>query len=412
MASLSKESHGGRQVQFFDTNGKRRSIRLGQIPVKQAEAMLVRIEALISARAANASPDASTAAWAAGLSDHLHERLARVGLLAPRTEQHVTLGSLIERFFAALTIKPSTARTYQTACDHLREHFGAGRIINTITPTEAEGFKRAMRDAELAQATVAKFVKVARQIFRRAVKLKLVNESPFGEVIAGSMTNTARLRFVSREQIAKVMDECPTNEWQLLIALSRFGGLRCPSEHLALRWRDIDWERARITVTASKTAAHANRETRQIPLFPEIVPYLVQARKEAPQEAEFVMTDRYRRAGVNLGTQLKRFIRQAGLTPWPRAWHNLRASCQTELAATYPLHVVCHWLGNTTTVATQHYLSVRDSDYASAAQPAKLLNVGAESGEVDSASATVKPATISDAEGLAKRLLESLANTR
>jgi chromosome partitioning protein len=62
-------------------------------------------------------------------------------------------------------------------------------------------------------------------------------------------------------------------------------------------------------------------------------------------------------------------IKRAGLTPWPRVWHNLRASCQTELSARLPLHVVCSWLGNTTTVATQHYPTVRESDFENALSP-------------------------------------------
>jgi len=120
---------------------------------------------------------------------------------------------------------------------------------------------------------------------------------------------------------------------------------------------------------ASKTEGHANKETRMIPLFPELLAYLQQAFEDAAPGDEFVISDRYRKKGVNLGTQLKRFIRRAGLTPWPRVWHNLRASCQTELSASFPLHVVCTWLGNTTTVATQHYLTVRESDFEAALNP-------------------------------------------
>lgn len=366
MASLTKHPNGSRDVQFIDSGGKRRTIRLGQMPAKQAESLLVRIEALVAAKANNTSPDGATTAWANGLADTLHERLARVGLVVPRTERFVTLSRLFERYLAGLTIKPSTEKNYKAARHYLEKHFGGDRLISTITPADAEGFKRAMRDSGLAQATTAKFIKVARQVFRRAVKLRLVVESPFDEVSAGSQTNTARLRFVARGDIVKVLEACPGNEWRLLIALSRFAGLRCPSEHMALRWQDVDWARSRLTVTACKTEGHENRETRVIPLFPELLPYLRQAFEEAPAGAEYVLSERYRRSGVNLGTQLKRIVRRAGLTPWPRAWHNLRASCQTELAARFPLHVVCHWLGNTTTVATQHYLSVREADYQAA----------------------------------------------
>jgi len=368
-ASLIKKPNGTRQVQFVDDLGKRRTIHLGHMQGKQAESVLVRVETLISAKSGNTAVDAVTNGWVNGLSDTLHERLVRVGLVPPRAERHVTISQLFERYFATLTIKPSTEKNYKAGRAYLEDHFGHDREIASISPTDAEGFKRAMRDSGLAQATFAKFIKVARQAFRLAEKWKLVDESPFAGVSAGSQTNTARLRFVPRESIAMLMDECPSNEWRLLIALSRFGGLRCPSEHMALRWEDIDWARSRIKVSASKTEAHANKETRTIPLFPEVLAYLQRAFEDAETGTEYVISDRYRRKGVNLGTQLKRFIKRAGLTPWPRVWHNLRASCQTELSARFPLHVVCSWLGNTTTVATQHYLTVRESDFENALAP-------------------------------------------
>jgi len=69
----------------------------------------------------------------------------------------------------------------------------------------------------------------------------------------------------------------------------------------------------------------------------------------------------------NLRTQFERLIRRAGLTPWPRLLHNLRASRETELAAEFPLHVVTRWLGNTPRIAMKHYLQVTEDDFARAA---------------------------------------------
>jgi integrase len=372
MASLTTEAHGGRRVQFIDMNGQRRSIRLGKIPIKQAEAVLVRVEALVSAKAAGTAPDAQTAAWVKELGDVLHERLARVGLINPRRDARLTLAQMFDRYLDSLAIKPSTERNYKAARRELERHFSGDRFLTSITVEDAQGFKRAMRDSGLAQATTAKYIKVARQLFRRAHKQKLIDESPFADISAGSQTNATRLRFISRDVIERVIAGCPDNEWRLLIALSRFGGLRCPSEHLALRWEDIDWQRGRITVNSPKTEGNENQETRIIPLFPELVPYLRQAQAEAAAGVQFVMTERYRRTdgygrvGLNLGTQFKRIIQRTGIQPWPRVWHNLRASRQTELAERFPLHVVCSWLGNTTTVATQSYLVVREGDYETA----------------------------------------------
>ena len=41
--------------------------------------------------------------------------------------------------------------------------------------------------------------------------------------------------------------------------------------------------------------------------------------------------------------------------PWPQLLHNLRGSCQTELAERFPSHVVWRWIGNSEAVAREHY---------------------------------------------------------
>lgn len=174
----------------------------------------------------------------------------------------------------------------------------------------------------------------------RAVKWKLIEENPFADVKAGSQTNKARMFFVTRDMAQKVLDACPDTQWRLLFALSRYGGLRCPSEHLALRWGDVDWEHSRIRIRSSKTEHHEGGDCRIIPLFPELRPYLQQAFDEAEPGTEYVIT-RYRDVNANLRTQLERIINRAGLKTWPKLFHNLRSTRQTELAERYPIHVVC-----------------------------------------------------------------------
>ena len=57
-----------------------------------------------------------------------------------------------------------------------------------------------------------------------------------------------------------------------------------------------------------------------------------------------------------------------GLKPWPRLFHAMRASRETELAKDDPIHVVTAWLGNTPRIAMKHYLQVTDDDFERAAQ--------------------------------------------
>ena len=109
-----------------------------------------------------------------------------------------------------------------------------------------------------------------------------------------------------------------------------------------------------------------------VPIFPELRPYLEAAKAEAKRGAEFVLTirsvERSRQNGkpANLGTRMAKIIRRAGLEPWPKLFHNLRATRQTELAAAHPEHVVCEWIGNSQAVAREHYLRVTDADFAKA----------------------------------------------
>lgn len=106
------------------------------------------------------------------------------------------------------------------------------------------------------------------------MKQQLILSNPFSKLKSGARANPSRYYFVSRDEADKVLEACPDAQWRLLFALARYGGLRCPSEHLTLRWGDIDWERDRMTVTSPKTAHHEGKESRSVPLFPELRLYL------------------------------------------------------------------------------------------------------------------------------------------
>ena len=100
----------------------------------------------------------------------------------------------------------------------------------------------------MAHNTVRRRCGIAKQFFKAAVRKGLIDRNPFADLKAAVKGNAERLYFVTREEADKVLEACPNAQWRLLFALSRYGGLRCPSEHLALRWGDVDWDRGRLTV--------------------------------------------------------------------------------------------------------------------------------------------------------------------
>ena len=165
---------------------------------------------------------------------------------------------------------------------------------------------------------------------------------------------------------------CPDAQWRLLFALSRYGGLRCPSEHLSLTWDDIDWDAGKIRVPSPKTKHHEGGDCRYIPIFPELKPHLDEVYDQAEDGATFVIT-RYRQTNVSLRTQLLRIIKRAGLKPWAKLFQNLRSTRETELCETFPLHVVTAWIGNTASVAAKHYLQVTEDHFKAAQNPAHTI---------------------------------------
>ncbi len=102
-------------------------------------------------------------------------------------------------------------------------------------------------------------------------------------------------------------------------------------------------------------------------MFPELYPHLRDCFEQAEPGAEYVIT-RYRNTNANLRTQLQRIIKRAGLTPWPKLFQNLRSTRETELAESFPMHVVCAWIGNSQPVAAKYYLQVTEDHFRKAVQ--------------------------------------------
>ena len=75
--------------------------------------------------------------------------------------------------------------------------------------------------------------------------------------------------FVPREVVDKLMKKA-NPFWKVILGLSRYGGLRTPSETLSLRWDDIDWELNRISIPEPKVEHHEGRRIRSCPIFPDL----------------------------------------------------------------------------------------------------------------------------------------------
>ena len=68
---------------------------------------------------------------------------------------------------------------------------------------------------------------------------------------------------------------------------------------------------------------------------------------------------------TNLGTLFKKYILRAGETPWPKPFHAMRASFETDLLNDGKVkpHTIARWLGHSIQIALKHYARIKDEDF-------------------------------------------------
>lgn len=369
MASLSHDRDGGRRIQFT-SEGRRRAIRLGPVPAKVAESVKTKVEYILAFRAAGVPLDAETSAWLGAIGDELHERIAATGIIGRRA------AGQIGPFFRAWIKERAdenvyTRRNLLDGLARLVAFFGDDADLRSVTPEQASAFKASLAEG-YAPATIGRTIKRARQFFKQAVRRGVVTSNPFSDVTAPDVSNRSRIVFVDRPTIARVLAKCPTPYWRALIALSRFGGLRVPSEVVRLNWDDIDWKRKSITLWRDRDGI--KKRERTFPLFADLRPYLEDIRGTSGPVLVPALSHKTFRA------RLEGFIAAAGVTQWERIWHNLRASCETELLDRFPSHVVAEWMGHSEAISRKHYSAPNDSHFERAAAAQSAAQRGSESG--------------------------------
>jgi len=119
-----------------------------------------------------------------------------------------------------------------------------------------------------------------------------------------------------------------------------------------------------MSIPEPKVEHHEGRGIRSCPIFPELRPILDEAFEIFGDKSEYVVPAPQYRAAANTAMG------------WPRLFHSMRASRQTELQREFPLHVVCSWFGNSPRIAQQSYLLVTEEDFAKAAGAKKVMVEG------------------------------------
>ncbi len=227
MASIIKQPNGRKAIQFTAGDGKRHTICLGKASQKIAEGVKRRVEELNVAKITDHPIDRDTALWLTEIDDSLAARLAKVGLIPKR--ESARLEEFVASYIESRTdAKPNTLKKWRTTETMLVEHFGGDTPLGKIRPGAVDQWRRELSVGR-AENTVRKHIAVAKVFFNAARRQGLIEANPFDDQKASILPNPSRFHFITAEDAEKVINACPDPEWRLIFALSRYGGLRCPS---------------------------------------------------------------------------------------------------------------------------------------------------------------------------------------
>jgi len=374
MASLYKENNAW-VIQFasFEGNRKRPKVWLGKMPKKTAETMLSRIEEMISCRLAGHSLSPETSAWLGKLPDDTLAKFAKVGLV---TFQRHTIGELWTAFRKQKRgVSQSTLDVYDYAEHRLFSYFDRKTGLRELSPEHFENWKTFLlteyrnprTDKPLVEATVAGSITKVKAVINWAIRNKWITkeQNPLEGVSRGSFINRDKDREVTVEEYYRLLEACPCQEWRVIIALARIGGLR-PCEMLRLRWADVAWGKFWIRVTSTKAERYEGKAMRDVPLFQELRIELERLFKDESSKGKEFVINRYRKDS-NMRQQFSRIVKMADVNPIPRPFDNMRASRSTEVYVEFGAFYESKWIGHSRKIAEDCYFTVRELDFKRAA---------------------------------------------
>ncbi len=305
--------------------------------------------------------------WHSGFADYKSADRARTKLLAQLDANTytppsvLTVGAYLEdKWLPALRGQVKRPRTYSFHADNVRCHLleGIGEIpLQKLDASDLDKLYGDLLEAGLAAVTIAHVHETASKALRQARRWKLVPSNVAADASPPEVPDRD-MQVWNADELKVFLAATSGDRLAALWRLAAMTGLR-RGEVLGLRWRDVDLERATLSVAKSKTASGK----RAVALDTETVAALKRWRAQQNAErlqmgADWVDTgltftredgDRVRESYVS--HKFGRLVRQLGLPPI--RLHDLRHGWAT-MALQSGIHpkVVQERLGHSTIAQT------------------------------------------------------------
>ena len=161
----------------------------------------------------------------------------------------LSLNQLLDQWLATVVkarVRPRTCKDYETLLRlHIRPVLGS-RLIGTISQIDVQTLYARMYESGLSARTVEYTNAVLESAFRQGLRWKMLAEDT---CVGVDLPRVKRkeMEALSVEECRRFLEVAEKSEWFPVLALALTTGMR-PSEYLALKWTDIDWQRGTASV--------------------------------------------------------------------------------------------------------------------------------------------------------------------
>ena len=228
MASLRKRMRGNSptfEIDFF-ANGQRKTIPLGAKYTKKTATDLKDVVETLLRYKDNGVVilDKRTSVWIESTTQEIRAKLAKAGLieLPPTYTLKELWDSFLKHKASELNtdkIKESTYDLYDYIGKRFFLFFEPDEPLDELDKDRAQHWKDHLLD-EVAEATVACYIKETKACFNWAVNQKWIDKSPFDGVSVGSFVNKKKTRIIPRRiRASRKTKNCPPRRQRSLNVL-------------------------------------------------------------------------------------------------------------------------------------------------------------------------------------------------
>jgi integrase len=201
--------------------------------------------------------------------------------------------------------------------------FMGDKYLSEITSEIIEEYKKLRLNQERTKATINRELSCLKHIFTKAIEWKKIYHDPT-KGVKTFKENNARVRFLEKDEIKKLMLYCPDYLKPIVITALNTG-MRL-GEILNLTWQDVDFERQMLTIRETK-----NGEVRYVPVNNILLSALKEIKENNSSVCDYVFysSKNNKWTSATISRRFKAVVDRAGILDFH--FHDLRHTFASHL---------------------------------------------------------------------------------